>query len=187
MRKSYLLILCLLLAFVMTGCSGVKTYTYQTKRVDQDLGAGNRGVIMGEVPIEEPDRKPTRTMVGVDIELPLSEEYKARKQALKEEPIITLTVPPMPPGAPPIEPGEKERYVSQEITYTIQKGDTLQKIAKKFYGTTRKWPEIYEANKDVIKASSKVYPGQVIIIPPSTPAQPVAGDSTVQFGLGDYK
>jgi nucleoid-associated protein YgaU len=49
--------------------------------------------------------------------------------------------------------------------YTVQKGDTLQKISKKFYGTTKKWTKIYEANKDIIKGPNKIYPGQAINIP----------------------
>jgi len=46
--------------------------------------------------------------------------------------------------------------------YTVQKNDTLQKISKKFYGTTRKWHKIYVDNKDVLSAPDKVYPGLVI-------------------------
>ena len=35
-------------------------------------------------------------------------------------------------------------------TYVIQKGDTLSKISQKFYGTTKKWKSIYDANRDKI-------------------------------------
>ncbi|MCX7662077.1 MAG: LysM peptidoglycan-binding domain-containing protein, partial [Candidatus Omnitrophica bacterium] len=44
-------------------------------------------------------------------------------------------------------------------------GDTLQKISLKFYGTTKKWKRIFNANKDIIKSPDKIYPGQVINIP----------------------
>jgi nucleoid-associated protein YgaU len=47
----------------------------------------------------------------------------------------------------------------------VNKGDTLQKISKKFYGTTRKWNRIYKANKQVLKSQNKIYPGQVLDIP----------------------
>ena len=50
-------------------------------------------------------------------------------------------------------------------TYKAKKGDTLQKISRRFYGTTKKWPLIYGANKNVLKGPDKVYPGQVLIIP----------------------
>jgi nucleoid-associated protein YgaU len=49
--------------------------------------------------------------------------------------------------------------------YKVLKGDTLQKISKKFYGTTKKWNKIFEANRNILKGPNKVYPGQVIDIP----------------------
>jgi nucleoid-associated protein YgaU len=50
--------------------------------------------------------------------------------------------------------------------YTIVKGDSLWKIAKKFYGDGNKYPEIFEANREVIKDPDLIYPGQTIRIPP---------------------
>ena len=49
--------------------------------------------------------------------------------------------------------------------YTVIKGDTLQKISKKFYGTTKRWMEIYNVNKNVLKSPDAIHPGQVINIP----------------------
>lgn len=50
-------------------------------------------------------------------------------------------------------------------TYTVVKGDSLSKIAKRKYGDARKWRAIYEANKDLIKDPDLIYPGQVLKIP----------------------
>lgn len=49
--------------------------------------------------------------------------------------------------------------------YTIKKGDTLSKIAKKFYGNANKWREIYQKNKKVIKNPNILIPGTEIVIP----------------------
>ncbi len=49
--------------------------------------------------------------------------------------------------------------------YEIQKGDSLWKIAAKFYGNGSKYPEIFEANKEVIKDPDLIFPGQIIRIP----------------------
>ncbi len=49
--------------------------------------------------------------------------------------------------------------------YTIVKGDTLSKIAKRYYGNAMKYPVIFEANREVIKNPDLIYPGQVIRIP----------------------
>jgi len=49
--------------------------------------------------------------------------------------------------------------------YTIQSGDSLSKIAKKYYGDAMKYPALFEANREVIKHPDKIYPGQQIRIP----------------------
>jgi nucleoid-associated protein YgaU len=50
-------------------------------------------------------------------------------------------------------------------TYTVVKGDSLSKIAKREYGDADKWRTIYEANKDLIKDPDLIYPGQQLRIP----------------------
>jgi len=50
-------------------------------------------------------------------------------------------------------------------TYTVVKGDSLSKIAKRFYGDAQQWRKIYEANKDQIKNPDLIYPGQTFNIP----------------------
>jgi nucleoid-associated protein YgaU len=49
--------------------------------------------------------------------------------------------------------------------YTVAKGDTLSKIAKQHYGDANKYPQIFEANKPMLKHPDKIYPGQVLRIP----------------------
>lgn len=44
--------------------------------------------------------------------------------------------------------------VNQRV-YTVKKGDTLRKIAKKYYGHKSKWKNIYKANHDVIHKAAK--------------------------------
>jgi nucleoid-associated protein YgaU len=50
--------------------------------------------------------------------------------------------------------------------HTVEKGDTLSKIAKTFYGDMMKYPIIFEANKPMLTHPDKIYPGQVLRIPP---------------------
>ena len=51
-------------------------------------------------------------------------------------------------------------------TYEVVKGDSLSKIAKRVYGDASKWRQIFEANTDKLKDPDKIYPGQVLTIPP---------------------
>ncbi|RLA25465.1 MAG: peptidoglycan-binding protein LysM [Gammaproteobacteria bacterium] len=57
-----------------------------------------------------------------------------------------------------LEPGNVEYYV-------IKSGDSLSKIAKKYYQDAMQYPRIFEANKEVIKDADLIYPGQKIRIP----------------------
>ena len=50
-------------------------------------------------------------------------------------------------------------------TYTVVGGDTLSKIARKFYGNANAWNTIFQANKDQIKNPDMIHPGQVLKIP----------------------
>ena len=50
--------------------------------------------------------------------------------------------------------------------YTVVSGDSLSKIAKHYYGDANKYPVIFEANKPMLSHPDKIYPGQMLRIPP---------------------
>jgi nucleoid-associated protein YgaU len=52
-----------------------------------------------------------------------------------------------------------------EQTYTIEKGDTLSHISKRFYGKAKFWRHIHEANRDIIEDPDRIFPGQTIRLP----------------------
>lgn len=55
---------------------------------------------------------------------------------------------------------------AESTFYTVESGDTLSKIAKAHYGDAMKYPQIFEANKPMLSDPNKIYPGQVLRIPP---------------------
>ncbi len=59
-----------------------------------------------------------------------------------------------------------EKKEPESVFHTVERGDTLSKIAKEHYGNANKYPEIFEANKPMLKDPDKIYPGQVLRIPP---------------------
>ena len=160
---------------VMSGCSRVQTYTVQKDRVDQDLSAtaGNAGYLTGApgaADLQKP-RKTTRTTYVAEVELgmPAGVRHKAARKPKYEKTLVSTSEEQ---AAMPQETLEKENLEaatttsSQEpVVYTVQANDTLQKISQKFYGTSKKWQVIFDANKDVLKSPDRIYAGQVIKVP----------------------
>ncbi len=166
--ESRLKILLLATVFLLSGCV-VRTYQSTRDRVDQDL-AGNRGYLKGQIPAgsELKERPTTRSTQVVEIELHPLIKFEKKNKPKVSDPVIE----------PPVTQEQNKGIIYENIPamddakaamnfekYTVQKGDTLQKISDKFYGTTKKWPKIFDANKDIVKGPNKLYPGQVINIP----------------------
>ncbi|MDR6093035.1 LysM peptidoglycan-binding domain-containing protein [Stenotrophomonas sp. SORGH_AS_0321] len=53
-----------------------------------------------------------------------------------------------------------------DATYTVEKGDTLSKIAKQHLGDANAWKKIFDANRDQLDDPDRIQPGQVLKIPP---------------------
>lgn len=49
---------------------------------------------------------------------------------------------------------------------SVEKGNSLWRIARRAYGSGYEYLAIYRANKEQIRDPNRIYPGQVIIIPP---------------------
>jgi nucleoid-associated protein YgaU len=54
----------------------------------------------------------------------------------------------------------------EAVYYTVVSGDNLSKISKANYGDPNKYMIIFEANKPMLAHPDKIYPGQVLRIPP---------------------
>jgi len=127
--------------------------------------------MQGRAPAVDTSARPTtRTTQVVEVEIrPLIKFEKGPKS----RPVETATPVVEQPATEEIV--GNRGYITQSESpaiqaptmeqYKVKKGDTLQKISKKFYGTSKKWTKIYNANKDVLKAPDRVYPGQVINVP----------------------
>jgi len=54
----------------------------------------------------------------------------------------------------------------ESVFHTVEAGDSLSKISKAVYGDPMKYNEIFEANKPMLSHPDKIYPGQILRIPP---------------------
>ena len=77
-------------------------------------------------------------------------------------PLSSLPAPP-PTAAPTDDADADEEAV---VFYPVEKGETLSGIAKRLYGGPKKYMKIFEANKPMLKHPDKIYPGQVLRVPP---------------------
>ena len=66
---------------------------------------------------------------------------------------------PAPATVPPPPPKPGERF------YEVVAGDTLSKIAQRYYGNGNKYMKIFEANKDILSNPDLIKPGQKLRIP----------------------
>lgn len=69
------------------------------------------------------------------------------------------------PTAAPVE-GDDTADEEAVVFYPVEKGDTLSGIAKRLYGDANKYPMIFEANRPMLSHPDKIYPGQVLRVPP---------------------
>jgi nucleoid-associated protein YgaU len=49
--------------------------------------------------------------------------------------------------------------------YTVKAGDTLGKLAARFYGDSSMWPKLYDANREKMTAANKLAVNQILMIP----------------------
>ena len=85
-------------------------------------------------------------------------------QAIREKVVLVLG---NVAGIARVDDGLEVASPEPEATYhTVERGDTLWKIAKEHYGNGNEYPEIFEANRPMLKDPDKIYPGQVLRIPP---------------------
>ena len=149
------------LLFLLSGCVA-RTYQLTQDRIDQSLTEGNRGYITGSHPGTETPRKSERSVRVFEFELgkshkakgssPSAMGYTQPEQLSSESSYVEETVVESSPA--------EIKYQA----YTVGKNDTLQKISQKFYGTTKKWNKIYQANPS-LRGPDKIFPGQVLDIP----------------------
>ena len=178
------------LILLVSGCT-MRTYSQVKDRVDQDM-TGNRGYLMGTPrPEDRSAYKPTRKVYV--LEMQSKEKEPAESAQTQARPKTSVEVSEEASArnmitVPTIEESSTEEAAESAASasavqksmakesaaraaatpgeYTVEKGDTLQKISKKVYDTYRLWNKIYEANKEKIKDPNKIKPGTILTIPP---------------------
>ena len=86
----------------------------------------------------------------------------AEKKAQAPAPVAEKKAEPAPA---PVAEKKAGSPLNPPVEHVVRTGDSLWKIAKKYYGSGAKWSLIYEANKSAIKKKDFLEPGTVLVIP----------------------
>jgi len=126
----------------------------------------NKLVIRGKAPSEEAKNKVWDAIKRVDpnYSKDLVADISVEVARIQSQPTQQPSQPA--PGLFPTA-GEVGTPSQAQQTYTVQKGDTLSKIAKHYYNDPNEYRLIFEANRDQLKDPDKIFPGQVLKIPPA--------------------
>ena len=62
-------------------------------------------------------------------------------------------------------PNEQGKASGKGRSYTVERGDTLASISRKFYKSSGRWQRILDANPDVLSKPGDLKPGQTLVIP----------------------
>ncbi len=97
-------------------------------------------------------------------------EAKVKAVATAEEKAKPAAKQVSSPAEKPAVPKVASTIKASAQEYIIKQGDTLSKLADRFYNSMNKWEKIYEANRDNVKNPNYIYVGQKIVIPPDEQA-----------------
>ncbi|MBE3070854.1 MAG: LysM peptidoglycan-binding domain-containing protein [Planctomycetes bacterium] len=81
------------------------------------------------------------------------------------KPAIVEVETPLP-AVPAVTKDQTPAAMAGGQSYTVQKGDTLYSLAKRFYGDGKLWTRIADANKGKVRDVSTISVDTVLVIPP---------------------
>ena len=164
-----------IVVFVVLLCGGAVAFMYYPDLLDKlttkqpaeevaDSGTNE--------PIEKNETALMDSVIAEDVIEPVKVDTVAETLAAVAPPQETpKEVVPKPaykeeqkkPAAAPFEPDSVDyTIVGTETTYTIKEGETLTKVALRFYGTKALWPYLVKHNPDVIKNPDNVPYGTTV-------------------------
>lgn len=131
--------------------SAKQAMEYADQAAQKSIDAANRAIAAANEAAEKAITASNKALAACDQVLAELGRVKATIQAKELEPVL------------PEEPKGKE--IVSGKSYTVKKGDTLSIISRKFYGDSKQWKKIYEANRNKIKNPNILIPGTDLIIP----------------------
>ena len=145
--------------------------TAQIEVLEEQLASDPAIVEPAEAPVADDNEK---LALQAELSQTQSELNTARndRDSLRSR-LLALRTAPTRPGSPtaatlsrPTSPQpSRAATTSSPRTHTVVSGDTLSEISVQYYGTSRRWAEIYEANRAKLPNERALRIGMTILIP----------------------
>ncbi len=113
----------------------------KASQMEQDLGAAKRRIAAIEV-----ENAKLTTALGT-----------ARKKIVSDQGPVSVSGSSSAPVA--------SVPANKAISYKVQRGDSLSRIATKMYDDSRRWKAIYDANRSALDSPESLKVGQILMIP----------------------
>lgn len=164
-----------LVAFVILACAGTVACLYypdlfdkqsvaapMEEDVDIEIVSQIGNLVLSDSTIVEDGNVVAK--VDTVLEVPVV-EHTVKKVVTEQSAVVSAASRNIQSGVTYIPDSTNYTIVGTETTYTIKPGETLTKVALRFYGTKNLYPYIVKHNPDVIKKPDNVPAGTTVKIP----------------------
>lgn len=120
-------------------------------------------------PMSEKIEKQTDSIPAVVFQDTLGESVKKQVSSPKSSPVKEASKTSSKEKTESLSDTVEYTISGTKFVYTLEEGETLVKVALKFYGNKKMWPYLVKHNNDVIKDPNNVSAGLIIRIPTLIP------------------
>jgi len=113
----------------------------KVSQMEQDMGAAKRRIAAFEV-----ENAKLTTALGTARKKIVSDQGQASVSGSSPAPVASVPA-------------------NKAISYKVQRGDSLSRIATKMYDDSRRWKAIYDANRSALDSPESLKVGQILMIP----------------------
>lgn len=133
-------------------------------QIDQSLKT-DQNALMGDSIATKDTIQPVKADTVAEIPVVTAEPKETQKEDVLQQASKSKEKQKEANPAPFVPDSVDYTIVGTETTYTIKEGETLTRVALRFYGTKKMWPYLVKHNADIIKNPDNVPYGTTIKIP----------------------
>ena len=161
------------LVLLMLLCVGAVAYMYWPDLFDANEVQAREESVAVQVPSQSEELTNQKETETVTDSLPVSEPVKSEEKPAGQPPVQSQPAAPRalqtessaPQVSQVLSPSEEYEIAGTLTRHTIKEGETLTKVALRYYGTKALWPYIVKHNPTVITNPDNVPYGTTVQVP----------------------